>query len=49
MIPQLEKFIEEHCKCCKNKDSNLCEIKRNINDRLQCIYEEKISTTTNYD
>ncbi len=41
MNEQLEKFIKEHCENCKNKDSNLCEITRNINDRLQCVYEQK--------
>ena len=37
----LEKFKEEHCKTCNNKDRNLCEIKVNVNNKLQCIYEEK--------
>ena len=41
MNQQLEKFKKEHCDNCKNKDSDLCEISRNINDRLQCIHEIK--------
>ena len=47
MMPELEEFIEEHCKYCKNKRTNLCHIVNNISNELQCVFEEKISTTTN--
>lgn len=40
MDDQLEKFIKEHCDKCKNKNSDVCEIRRSINNRLYCTHEE---------
>ena len=37
---ELETFKRQNCANCKNKDTNLCEIKRNINKKLQCAYKE---------
>ena len=34
------KFIKENCMNCKNKSTNKCDIRRNINNELQCIYKE---------
>lgn len=41
MDSELEIFIKEHCINCKNKETDLCTISRNINNELKCIYEEK--------
>lgn len=36
-----ETYIRVICKNCKNKQSDLCEIRRCLNGNLQCIYYEK--------
>lgn len=39
-----QKYAEEHCKRCKNKETNLCEIRiSKCNDIIQtkCVYYEK--------
>lgn len=41
MKEDIEKFKQEHCKICNNKNSNLCEIRVNVNNKLQCIHEER--------
>ena len=37
---EIQKFIKESCINCKNKDTNLCEIIRNTNGDLQCVFKE---------
>lgn len=37
----INEFREIHCKYCKNKNTNLCEIRKKINNKYSCIYEEK--------
>ena len=34
---ELAKFIKENCLKCKNKSTDLCEIRRNIDGNLQCV------------
>ena len=33
-----ETYIRTLCSNCKNREQNLCEIRRNINNSLQCCY-----------
>ena len=35
---KLEKFKKQFCDNCKNKHTNLCEIRYDINNQLSCIY-----------
>lgn len=37
---ELQKFIKENCKDCKNKKTDLCTITRNIDGILQCVFRE---------
>lgn len=37
---ELELFKRKVCADCKNKDTNLCHIVRNINGDLQCVFKE---------
>lgn len=37
---ELNKFKKENCINCKNKNSNLCHIQKNIKKELQCVYKE---------
>lgn len=44
MINRYEKYVKEHCKNCKNKDKDLCEIRTaNYKDIIvtKCVYYEK--------
>jgi len=36
---ELDKFIKENCRDCKNKKTNLCKINKNTDGDLQCIYK----------
>lgn len=36
------------CSNCKNKELNLCEIRRNIRNNLQCCYYEKDKELAGY-
>lgn len=38
----LAQFQLQHCRYCKNKKTNLCEIRRDINNNFRCEYEENI-------
>lgn len=38
----LAQFQLQHCRYCKNKKTNLCEIRRDINNDFRCEYEESI-------
>lgn len=33
-----KEFIKEKCSKCSNKKTDLCEIRENIDRKLQCIY-----------
>ena len=38
-----KKYIEEHCKNCKHKDENLCEIRISTLNKIvttKCVYYE---------
>lgn len=37
---EMELFKRKVCVDCKNKDTNLCHIVRNINGDLQCVFKE---------
>lgn len=37
---EFELFKRKVCGDCKNKDTNLCHIVRNINRDLQCVFKE---------
>lgn len=42
---RFEKYIEEHCKNCMNRKTDLCEIRISVlNDIVttRCVYYEKI-------
>lgn len=36
---QLEKFIQEKCSICKNKDTKLCHIIKNIDNKFDCPFK----------
>lgn len=38
----IAQFQLQHCRYCKNKETNLCEIRRDINNDFRCEYEENI-------
>lgn len=38
----LAQFQLNHCTYCKNKTTNLCEIRKNINYEFCCEYEENM-------
>lgn len=37
---EMELLKRKVCADCKNKDTNLCKIVRNINGDLQCVFKE---------
>lgn len=37
---EFELFKRKVCADCKNKDTDLCHINRNINGDLQCVFKE---------
>lgn len=37
---ELNLFKRKVCSNCKNKDTNLCSIRRNIEGNLQCAFKE---------
>lgn len=37
---EIELFKRKVCADCKNKDTNLCKIVRDINGNLQCSFKE---------
>lgn len=44
-----ETYVEEICSNCKNREQSLCNIRRNINGNLQCIYYEKEKENVGYE
>lgn len=37
---EMELFKRKVCADCKNKDTNLCHVVRNISGDLQCVFKE---------
>lgn len=37
---EFELFTRKVCADCKNKDTNLCHVVRNISGDLQCVFKE---------
>lgn len=37
---EMQNYIKINCINCKNKSTDLCEIRRNIDGKLQCVYKE---------
>ncbi len=37
---ETEEFKRKNCINCKNKKTDLCNINRNINGELQCVFKE---------
>lgn len=37
---ELQKFHRQNCMNCKNKDTDKCDIRKDINGNLKCIYYE---------
>lgn len=37
---ELQDFTKNNCIDCKNKNTNLCEIRRNLEGFLQCVNKE---------
>ena len=37
---ELEKFRQKNCIYCKNRNTYKCEIRRDINNNLNCVYKE---------
>lgn len=38
----INQFIQTHCSCCENKDSNKCKIVINREGNVKCLGEKKI-------
>ena len=37
---EMQEFQKKNCLNCKNKKTNKCEIRRDINGQLKCVYNE---------
>lgn len=37
---EIEAFKRKHCIKCENKNTNLCNITINIDNKLQCVFEK---------
>lgn len=37
---EFELFKRKVCADCKNKNTNLCHVVRNVNEDLQCVFKE---------
>lgn len=37
---ELREFEKENCMECKNRKTELCNIERNIEGKLQCVFKE---------
>lgn len=37
---EMQEFQKKNCLKCKNKKTNKCEIRRDINGQLRCVYNE---------
>lgn len=43
-----ERFLEEICSNCKDKEKKDCEIRRRIDNTVYCEFYERISVNENY-
>ena len=43
-----ETYIRQICSNCKNRKTNLCEIRKDINETLKCSYYTKDKETEGY-
>ena len=43
-----ESYVENLCNNCRNKNKNLCNIRRTIKGTLKCIYYEKENKLEGY-
>lgn len=39
-IVSFKEYVNKKCKNCENKESNLCEIKRIIDNSVNCVYHK---------
>ena len=37
---EIQQFQKKHCLYCKNKKTDKCEIRRDIDGKLKCVYNE---------
>ena len=37
---EMQQFQKKYCLYCKNKKTDKCEIRRDINGKLQCVFNE---------
>lgn len=37
---ETQRFIKENCVNCKNRNTYLCDIRRNIEGHQQCVFKE---------
>ena len=37
---ELQQFQRKNCANCKNRKTNKCDIRRDINGQLRCVYNE---------
>lgn len=37
---EMQEFQKKYCLTCKNKKTNKCDIRRDINGQLKCVYNE---------
>lgn len=37
---ETQRFIKENCVNCKNRNTYLCDIRRNVKGHLQCAFKE---------
>lgn len=37
---EFQNFLRNNCKDCKNKNTDLCTVTRNIDGILQCVFKE---------
>ena len=43
-----ESYVENLCSNCRNKNKNLCNIRRTIKGTLKCVYYEKENNLEGY-
>ena len=37
----IAQFKLKHCRYCKNKETDLCEIRKDFDNKLKCAYEKR--------
>lgn len=43
----IAQFQFNHCRYCKNKNTNLCEIRRNLDNKFVCVHEVNMYEKSN--